>query len=154
MTQGNAAYVHVPLPSPLQFFPRCCHLNDDKYIIALQCCRDSSHCESSLRKTNRSIHLHFYRCRVGVNPSLTSTLMATCMYMYMCPLKASAQTGYKQLEASHSDDIIPLRGMKERGKCAQYSHSTGIVSPLNCSTAVLTAPLPSSCSPAAGDWWG
>lgn len=40
--------------------------------------------------------------------------------------------------------------MEEGGKCAQYSHSTGFVSPLNCSTAVLTTPPPSSCSPAGG----
>ena len=50
--------------------------------------------------------------------------------------------------------------MEAGGKCAQSSHSAGFVSPLNCSTAVLTAPRPSSCSPAGrgggsgGGGWG
>lgn len=51
---------------------------------------------------------------------------------------------------SHHANINLLIAMEEGGKCAQYSHSTGFVSPLNCSTAVLTAPPPTSCSPAGG----
>lgn len=89
VVRGNDSgkrYTHTGmlLPSLLQLSPWCwaaTHPNDDKYIIALECCRDSSHRQSSHDETCAVLEdgintlLCFYWYRMRVNPSYTWRLL-------------------------------------------------------------------------------